>query len=59
LEAVEGHINGEKYLELLQNVVKPEKDCSHDLNCDLVFQQDNAKAHKTAAVMEYLENWGY
>jgi transposase len=32
---------------------------SRQVNCVLVFQQDNAKAHKTPAVIEYFGSWGY
>lgn len=59
LVAVDGIINGESYLSLLQNVVKPEMDESERLGRRLTFQQDNAKAHKTRPVMDYLANWGY
>jgi transposase len=59
LEAVEGHINGEKYLTLLKNVVKPEMDFSREENRVLIFQQDNAKAHKAASVLQYFAEWGY
>ena len=59
LEAVEGYITSEKYLTLLKNVVEPEMNSSRQANRVLVFQQDNAKAHKTPAVMEYFGSWGY
>ncbi len=59
LVALEGYVNGQNYLELLQEVVKPEMDASRDMGRVLVFQQDNARPHKTAEVMEYLQNWGY
>jgi len=59
LEAIEGHITGDSYLNLLINVVKREMDASSGLGRELIFQQDNAKPHKTQAVMNYLKNWGY
>ena len=59
LRTITGKITGQKYLELLRDVVKPEMDISVLYGRVLTFQQDNAKAHKTAPVMEYLENWGY
>ena len=59
LEAIDGYMNGETYLELLQNTVKPEMNESVRLGRRLVFQQDNAKAYKTRPVMAYLETWGY
>ncbi len=59
LIAVEGFINGEKYLKQLVDTVKPEMDFSAALGRRLVFQQDNAKPHKTPQVLEYLANWGY
>ena len=55
---MDGHITGETYLRLLKIIVKPEMDASRQLNRVLVFQQDNAKAHKTDAVMDYLEKLG-
>jgi transposase len=59
LVTVEGTQNSQSYLQLLQDVVKPELDAGTRLGLNLVFQQDNAKCHKTDAVMNYLENWGY
>jgi transposase len=59
LEAIDGHINEEKYLNLLRSVVKPEMDASRDQGRVLIFQQDNATSHKTSAVMAYLASWGY
>jgi hypothetical protein len=59
LVAVDGYINGPKYLETLKNVVKPELDASRRLGRVLVFQQDNAKPHKTTEVLAYLNEWGY
>ena len=59
LEAIDGHITGESYLNLLTDVIKREMDVSRGLGRELIFQQDNAKPHKTQAVMNYLKNWGY
>jgi hypothetical protein len=59
LEAVDGYINGERYLKLLKEVVKPEMDYSRDENRVLIYQQDNAKPHKTAPVLNYFGEWGY
>ena len=56
LVAVDGHINSAKYLEILQDSAMPELDASLGLGRRLVFQQDNAKPHKTPDVMEYLAN---
>jgi transposase len=59
LVVINGHIDGEQYLEMLQDTVKPEMDASRDLGRVLTFQQDNAKPHKARPVMEFLERWGY
>ena len=59
LESVDGHITSETYLRLLEIVVKPEMDASRQLNRVLVSQQDNAKALKIDAAMDYWENWEY
>ena len=58
LESVDGHITSETYLRLLEIVVKPEMDALRQFNRVLVSQQDNAKALKTDAVMDYLETGG-
>ena len=59
LIAVDGFINGDKYLELLKNVVRPELDASRGMGRVLMYQQDNARPHKTPEVLDYLANWGY
>ena len=59
LVPIEGHIRGPEYLQLLKDHVKPEMDESAFFGRELIFQQDNAKPHKAAAVMEYLQDWGY
>jgi hypothetical protein len=51
LTVVEGTINGDKYLELLRLVVIPEIEAS---NVPIIFQQDNAPAHKKASVTTFL-----
>ena len=57
LHVVEGTINGDKYLKLLQEVVLAEFEASEH---PLIFQQDNAPAHKKASVIEFLkiQNFG-
>ena len=59
LEAVEGFINGQSYLTMLRDVVRPELDFSREAGRVLIYQQDNAKAHKAQPVMDYFEDWGY
>jgi transposase len=59
LVALEGIQNSQTYLDLLQTTVRPELVEGTRLGLNLVFQQDNAKCHKTPAVMQYLEHWGY
>jgi transposase len=34
-------------------------DFSREEDRVLIFQQDNAKAHKAASVLKYFEEWGY
>jgi transposase len=59
LHAIDGHMNSQRYLQLLRTHVKAEMNASERLGRILTFQQDNAKCHKTAEVMRFLENWGY
>ena len=59
LVAVDGHINSAKCLGIFQDSARPNLDSSLGLGRRLVFQQDNAKPHKTPDVMKYLANWGY
>jgi transposase len=51
LVVCEGTINGEKYLQLLKDVVIPEINAAE---YQIVFQQDNAPAHKNRIVTDYL-----
>ena len=51
LRVFEGTINGETYLQLLKDVVLPEIEAS---TVPIVFQQDNAPAHKKASVIAFL-----
>jgi transposase len=51
LVVCEGTINGAKYLQLLKDVVIPEFEAA---GVPLIFQQDNAPAHKKREVMEFL-----
>jgi hypothetical protein len=53
---IDGFINGNKYLNLLQTHVRPELEAARIAGRVLVYQQDNAKPHKTR---EVLERWGY
>ena len=59
LVAVEGTQNSKSYLSILKEVVLPELDAGRRLGVNLVFQQDNAKCHKTKGVMDFLDQWGY
>ena len=59
LVAVEGTQNSKSYLSLLKEVVFPEMEEGKRVGVNLVFQQDNAKCHKTTAVMKFLGEWGY
>jgi transposase len=59
LVVIDGFINGNKYLNLLQTNVRPELEAARVAGRVLVCQQDNAKPHKTREVLEYFERWGY
>jgi transposase len=52
IRAIEGTINGETYLQLLKDKVIPEIEASP---VPLIFQQDNAPAHKKATVTTFLQ----
>jgi hypothetical protein len=51
LRAIGGTINGENYLQLLKDKVIPEVEVA---DFDIIFQQDNAPAHKKASVKAFL-----
>jgi transposase len=59
LVVIDGFINGNKYLNLLQTHVRPELEAARVAGRVLVYQQDNAKPHKTREVLKYFERWGY
>jgi hypothetical protein len=50
LTVVEGRIDSQKYLELVQEVVMPEIQAS---GVDLIFMQDNARPHTARVVTDY------
>jgi transposase len=52
IRAIEGTINGETYLQLLMDKVIPEIEAS---TVPIIFQQDNAPAHKKALVTTFLQ----
>lgn len=52
ITAIDGTINGETYLQLLKDVVIPEIEASE---VPIIFQQDNAPAHKKASVTSFLQ----
>jgi transposase len=56
LTTVEGTINGDKYLQLLKDVVIPEIRASE---VPIIFQQDNAPAHKKASVTAFLSEQNF
>ena len=51
IQVCEGTINGDKYLQLLKDVVIPEFEAA---GRPLIFQQDNAPVHKIRKVMAFL-----
>ena len=56
ITTVEGTIDGAKYLQLLKDVVIPEIDASE---VPIIFQQDNAPAHKKASVTSFLSEQNF
>jgi hypothetical protein len=50
LTVVDGRIDSQKYLELVQVVVMPEIEAS---DVDLIFMQDNARPHTARVVTDY------
>jgi transposase len=52
LVVCQGTINGAKYLDILKDYVVPEIESSPER---LIFQQDNAPAHKKREIIEFLE----
>jgi transposase len=56
ITVVEGTINGENYLQLLKDVVLPEIEASM---VPIIFQHDNAPAHKKASVTTFLSQQNY
>jgi hypothetical protein len=50
LTVVKGKINGQTYLELVQDVVMPEIEASE---VELIFMQDNARPHTSPVVTDY------
>lgn len=52
IRAIDGTINGETYLQLLMDKVIPEIEAS---TVPIIFQQDNAPAHKKASVAAFLQ----
>lgn len=59
LMAVEGFIDGPIYLNILQTYAEPELMAGREHGVELVYQQDNARPHKTRQNMEYMNNWGF
>jgi DDE superfamily endonuclease/Transposase len=56
LVVIDGTINGETYLQLLKDVVLPEIGAS---TVPIIFQQDNAPAHKKASVTTFLSQQNF
>ena len=56
IRAIEGTINGENYLQLLIDKVVPEIEASE---VPIIFQQDNAPAHKKASVTTFLASQSF
>lgn len=56
LTVVKGTIDGSKYLQLLKDHAVPEFEASET---PMIFQQDNAPAHKKREVLEFLESTGW
>lgn len=55
LVAIEGNMNSEKYLSLLENVLLKELEES---DCPMIFMQDNASCHTAACVTRFFEENG-
>lgn len=50
-----GNLNGERYLEMLRNEILPLiNQLPDNIRQNLIFQQDNAPCHNTAAVQQFL-----
>ena len=56
IRAVEGTINGDNYLQLLKDKVIPEVEAA---DFEIIFQQDNAPAHKKASVLNFLSQQNF
>ena len=56
LTVCDGTINGAKYLQLLKDIVIPEFEAA---GVPLIYQQDNAPAHKKREVMEFLSRQAF
>ena len=54
LIALEGSMNSEKYVELLEVALKPELE---EAGVPMIFMQDNAPCHTSKLVSDYLGNF--
>lgn len=54
---IDGNLNGQKYLELLQNQVLPTVRALPDINMETIwFQQDGCPCHNTLQVRDFINN---
>ena len=53
IKFLDGHLNGRKYIDLLDNVFVPYYE--NEMRIDSIFQQDNAPAHRSSEVQCYME----
>ena len=59
LVTVDGYIDSAKYLDILREHAKPELNAGRAMGVELIFQQDNARPHKTRQNMTYMASWGF
>jgi hypothetical protein len=53
---IDGHVNGEVYLNMLGDLIKPELEIlNYDLD-EIMYQQDGAPAHNYRDVVDWLKN---
>lgn len=51
----DGRLDQNRYIDILENCLKPSIDLHFNENSPVCFQQDNAPCHRAAKVIEYLE----